>query len=660
MKNIVKKNLENQYSLFLIIALFMLLASVYRIDFLNALNYRIDSDEAIVGLMAKHINEGKSFPVFYYGQHYMGSFEAMVASLFFKLFGMSSKVLKLVPLFFSILLIPCVYFLGKEVSGRKCGLIAACYIAIAPPTLVVWSSMTRGGFIETLVLSALALLVFVRWLKEDKLSLFRIFLVGLILGFGWWTNNQIIYVMGAIGWFALGRVLNTDKKIYNLVSNFVFGSLGFFIGGAPFWIYNLENNFASFGLFHFTENFLEQLYLAITVALPILLGGKRFWETDDLFFGSTVFIYIVFGFILLAFLRYRRSNLFNALRFKVTKESGPEVILFMLLFCILIFTASSFGYLVQAPRYLLPLYLPVSIIFGYVLARVLKFNLLAKVAFVTVIILNLSFSYIKGRLVPGAPFVYANQRVANSHDTIIKVLKEKKINWVRTNYWIGYRLAFETNEEVKFLVLGHPHKIRIKEYEKEFQSKKLERDKVSILTVPKEGLILSQALTKLGYSYNRERHGRYILIYNIFKNVKYPVYYNYKDLNISASSKEDKLKLMFDKKRDTRWGSGEAQNPEMFISIEFSKPSLVSGIEYDLGSFPHDYPRGFEIEIHGENGKVKTVLKNDDYDALRYYVADTGLFSTRWKPRKTKKLILKQSKSDPVFDWSIAELRVVK
>ena len=117
---------------------------------------------------------------------------------------------------------------------------------------------------------------------------------------------------------------------------------------------------------------------------------------------------------------------------------------------------------------------------------------------------------------------------------------------------------------------------------------------------------------------------------------------------------------MFDKKRDTRWGSGEAQNPEMFISIEFSKPSLVSGIEYDLGSFPHDYPRGFEIEIHGENGKVKTVLKNDDYDALRYYVADTGLFSTRWKPRKAKKLILKQSKSDPVFDWSIAELRVVK
>lgn len=660
MKSVIKKNLENKLSLILIIILFILIAAVYRIDFLNALNYRIDSDEAIVGLMAKHINEGKTFPVFYYGQHYMGSFEAMAVSLFFKLFGMSSKVLKLVPMFFSLLLIPCVYFLGKEVSGRKCGLISACYISIAPPTLVIWSSMARGGFIETLVLSTLALIIFIRWLKEENLSLFRIFLVGLILGFGWWTNNQIIYVMGAIGWFALGRVLNTKNKFYNLYTNFICGTLGFIIGGTPFWIYNLENDFASFGLFHFTKNFLTQLYLALTVALPILLGGKRFWETDDLFFGSTVFIFLVFGIILLLFLLNRKSNIFNAIRFKVTKESAPEVILFMLFFCILIFTASSFGYLVQAPRYLLPLYIPISIILGYVLARVLKFNLLAKIFFLTVISLNLSFSYIKGRLLPGAPFVFANQRVEHDHSKIIKVLKNKNINWIRTNYWIGYRLAFETDESVKFLVLGNPHKTRIKEYEAEFKKSGLEKDKIAILTVAKESELLSKALVRLGYRFNREKYGNYILIHSIYRNFKYPNYYDYKVLNAAASHNQESLNFMFDEDLNTRWGSGKAQDPTMHVTIEFEESKTTSGIEYDLGEFPHDYPRGFEVELVNADGKIIEVLKSKGYKALRYYIADTGFFSTRWKPVKTKKIILKQTKTDNVFDWSIAELRVVK
>ena len=32
---------------------------------------RFDADQAIVGLMAKHISEGRAFPVFFYGQSYL-------------------------------------------------------------------------------------------------------------------------------------------------------------------------------------------------------------------------------------------------------------------------------------------------------------------------------------------------------------------------------------------------------------------------------------------------------------------------------------------------------------------------------------------------------------------------------------------------------------
>ena len=54
-----------------------------------------DSDQAITGLMAKHLAEGRAFPVFYYGQSYMLAVESWLAAPLFLLFGTSVAVLKL-------------------------------------------------------------------------------------------------------------------------------------------------------------------------------------------------------------------------------------------------------------------------------------------------------------------------------------------------------------------------------------------------------------------------------------------------------------------------------------------------------------------------------------------------------------------------------------
>src|SRR5947207_14471797 len=54
-----------------------------------------DSDQAVIGLMAKHLADGRAFPLFYYGQHYMLAVEPWLAAPFFKLFGASIFTLKL-------------------------------------------------------------------------------------------------------------------------------------------------------------------------------------------------------------------------------------------------------------------------------------------------------------------------------------------------------------------------------------------------------------------------------------------------------------------------------------------------------------------------------------------------------------------------------------
>src|SRR5688500_3619035 len=54
-----------------------------------------DSDQAIFGLMAKHIAEGRAFPLFIYGDYYMLGVQAWLAAPLFAAFGPSPAVLKL-------------------------------------------------------------------------------------------------------------------------------------------------------------------------------------------------------------------------------------------------------------------------------------------------------------------------------------------------------------------------------------------------------------------------------------------------------------------------------------------------------------------------------------------------------------------------------------
>src|SRR5437868_13179138 len=54
-----------------------------------------DADQAVIGLMGKHLSEFRAFPLFLYGQNYILAVEAWMAALSFTLFGVSVAALKL-------------------------------------------------------------------------------------------------------------------------------------------------------------------------------------------------------------------------------------------------------------------------------------------------------------------------------------------------------------------------------------------------------------------------------------------------------------------------------------------------------------------------------------------------------------------------------------
>jgi hypothetical protein len=117
-----------------------------------------DSDQAVIGLMGKHLSELRAFPLFLYGQNYILAVEAWMAAVSFKLFGVSVATLKL-PLLGVNLVIA--YLLLRTLQ-REAGLtpalagMASLFFIAAPPgtaaMLVEASGVNIEPFLYTLLI----------------------------------------------------------------------------------------------------------------------------------------------------------------------------------------------------------------------------------------------------------------------------------------------------------------------------------------------------------------------------------------------------------------------------------------------------------------------------------------------------------------------------
>ena len=82
---------------------------------------RFDADQAVVGLMAKHISEGRAFPVFFYGQSYLLALEAYLAAPLMWLLGPTEVALKLPALAVNLTAMLLLVWLATATSGCRRG-----------------------------------------------------------------------------------------------------------------------------------------------------------------------------------------------------------------------------------------------------------------------------------------------------------------------------------------------------------------------------------------------------------------------------------------------------------------------------------------------------------------------------------------------------------
>lgn len=153
-----------------------------------------DSDQAIVGLMAKHLVEGRAFPLFYYGQTYMLVVDAWVAAPFFAFAGPTVAALHAATTALNVLAagLLVLIFSARRAMRPLTALIPASFFALAPP-LLGRSLIEAGANIGPLVYVPLL------WLLRRRPLWF-----GLVLGIGVLNREFTIFAVPVLlameGW----------------------------------------------------------------------------------------------------------------------------------------------------------------------------------------------------------------------------------------------------------------------------------------------------------------------------------------------------------------------------------------------------------------------------------------------------------------------------
>ena len=161
----------------------------------------IDSDEAITGLMARHLLDGE-FRAFMWRLSYQGTIATYPVALSFKLFGTSRFALELPYLLMSAGAALCIWRIGVRFLRPFQAVFAALAFWLWP-ALYVWISVKPLIFyVPTLLLGLGVMLCAVRAVERPR-GWIDWCLVGLFAGAGWWTSPNIMYfVVPAALWLA--------------------------------------------------------------------------------------------------------------------------------------------------------------------------------------------------------------------------------------------------------------------------------------------------------------------------------------------------------------------------------------------------------------------------------------------------------------------------
>jgi hypothetical protein len=161
-----------------------------RLPFLLRADRFFDADEAVEGLMARHLGDHS---LFLWGQRYKGTPEVFLTSAVFRAAGPSVIALKAVTLACFVVFLCLNFRLLERVCSRGIAWIATAFFIVGPPSLVLWTLSGSAEIVMTMLAGVALLLAVAATLKGSPHNAGSPYVAAAALGLGLWVQQYILY-----------------------------------------------------------------------------------------------------------------------------------------------------------------------------------------------------------------------------------------------------------------------------------------------------------------------------------------------------------------------------------------------------------------------------------------------------------------------------------
>jgi hypothetical protein len=400
----------------------------------------------------------------------MGSLEAYLAAALFAAAGAGDVTLRLPALAFSVLFVGAVYVLGRELYGRRVALLAGAYVALGPAVLVIWGLAAGAGYIEVMAIGTVLLVLAARYPALDALPARVAALMGLLMGCGLWLEPLMVdYLVPLCVVYAarLAVAWRTDSTVpRRAVTPLAVMALGAVAGAAPLLAYNLAHGWETVrfivgaGTAAPRASRLAVAAHLLPYAAPVLLGLAQptsypavfaRWSAHHApaYWAGVALATTILGVLVLS----RRGLVPRLAALAACRNSagtppcctcaGRDAPLVLCGFCVVaVYVLSRFGFgstVLAMPRYLLPLYTLTPLVVDAVVPRRSR---RARAAVTALAVALLAANAAVTRATPlehldGPPIA-----------AFARVLEARGIRIAYVDYWIAYRLSFESHERI--------------------------------------------------------------------------------------------------------------------------------------------------------------------------------------------------------------------
>ncbi len=394
----------------------------------------LDSDEAVTGLMARHLlSDPLDHQAFYWGTNYGGTLPAMVAAVPFGVFGSSVLALNLTEVLWHGVAAVLVWRIGRRLIDDRAGIVAALIVWVWPALTVQWSTKARG-FYGAIEVFGLVMLLYALRLAERPGSRVDWLVFGAAAGLGWWTNPMIVYLAVPAGIWLVARNRGALLEGFRTKA-LVFVLPGALAGAAPWLYWNLGHHWSSLGGdanpgINRAEGFMGHFERTWREGLPVALGLKvpydYEWVTKPGTIAKALFL-VGMGIVAVSLLIRGRGALLLAIAlvtYPVLHALGPVAGVTSegrYFFCLIPLLALALARAVARTGWAIAVLFPV-----------------------------LAVSTLIGlwNIPPGNGGVVFGRVVPTSLDPLISSLRAEHVSAVFADYWIAYRLTFESRERV--------------------------------------------------------------------------------------------------------------------------------------------------------------------------------------------------------------------